>query len=141
MDTGTIHDISELQAWSKSNIFALIHQADELKQHKDYSVVERVLSYINSNFNKDITLDILSEEVGLSPQYISRLFKEELGENFVDYFTKKRINFAKELLIPGGKNIGEVSLIVGFGDVNYFCRVFKKVTGLTPKQYKLNNSK
>lgn len=141
MESGSINDLEELLAWSRSNIFLLIHQAEELKQNKDSAVMDKILSFINNNFNKDITLDSLAEEVGLSPQYISRLFKEEFGENFVDYFTKKRINFARELLMTGNKSIGEIGLAVGYGDVNYFCRVFKKVTGLTPKQYKLNNMK
>jgi two-component system response regulator YesN len=139
MDTSIIHSLNELNIWSKNNIFALIHLADEQSRQKDLTVIERIITYINNNFCSDITLDAIAEEVNLSPQYVSRIFRDQLGENFVDYFTRKRIEYAKEILVSETKSISEISTSVGYSDVNYFCRVFKKVTGLTPKQYKLKN--
>lgn len=140
--TGLVSEISsieerdELIFWCKTNVFKIVQIAEMLRQNKDVSKVKKVHDYVSKNFNKDITLEMVSEEAGLTPQYFSKVFKEETGKSFVEYLTEKRINFAINLLKSTGKNIKEISNMVGYTDVNYFCRLFKKTTGTTPKHYR-----
>ena len=103
-------------------------------------MIGRVIDYINKNFNSEITLNQVDDEVGLSPQYLSKIFKENYGINFIDYITKKRIKYAKELLLNSGKSIKEISCLVGYEDPNYFSRIFKKDTGCTPSQFRLQKA-
>ena len=74
--------------------------------------------------------------MNLSPYYFSKLFKEETGENFIEYLTKLRIQKAKELLVDKEKSMKEICGQVGYSDPNYFSRIFKKSVGVTPTEYR-----
>jgi len=139
-ELNNISEIDELKLWCKKTIYSMIEQVESFKNCKDGGV-SQVYEFINRQFCRDITLEIVAKEVGLSPQYLSKLFKEEYGMNFIDYVIEKRINYAKELLRMEDKSIKEISDAVGYGNSNYFCRIFKKVTGLTPTQYMHKNGR
>ena len=90
-----------------------------------------------TNYRKDISLDDVSHEVDISPYYFSKLFKEETGENFIDYLTKVRIDEAKNLLLRNKEtSIKSICMDVGYSDPNYFSRIFKRCTGQTPTKYR-----
>lgn len=72
----------------------------------------------------------------LSPYYFSKLFKDEAGCNFVEYVTNLRIRKAKELLVGNDKSMKEICGAVGYSDPNYFSRIFKKNTGMTPTEFR-----
>lgn len=74
--------------------------------------------------------------MNISPYYFSKLFKEEAGENFIEYLTKVRIAHAKELLRNPALSIKEICILSGYSDPNYFSRIFKKQEGLTPSEYR-----
>jgi len=84
---------------------------------------------------KDITLEEVSKEVNISPHYFSKLFKDEMGENFIDYLTTLHINAAKEIK-SSLLSVKEICYQIGYGDPNYFSRIFKKVVGVTPTEYR-----
>ena len=84
----------------------------------------------------EISLDDVSREVNVSPYYFSKLFKEEVGENFIDYLTDLRISRAKLMLKDETLTIREAGARAGYADQNYFSRIFKKQTGMTPRQYR-----
>ena len=92
--------------------------------------------YIEENYNRDICLDDISRIVDISPYYFSKLFKEETGENFIDYLTNLRIEKAKDLLMHSGMNIKNICVDTGYSDPNYFSRIFKKQVGVTPTEYR-----
>lgn len=73
--------------------------------------------------------------VCVSPQYFSRLFKEETSQNFIEYLTKVRINSAKELMKRSDLSIKEICFKTGYADPNYFSHIFKKTEKLTPSEY------
>jgi two-component system response regulator YesN len=87
---------------------------------------------------KILSLDEVSKIVNISPYYFSKLFKEETGENFIEYVTEARIRGAKELLADPGISIKEVCAMSGYSDPNYFSRIFKKYEGVTPSEYREN---
>lgn len=100
------------------------------------SPMRTALCYIEKSFmNCKLSLGNVADAVGLSPSYLSMLFKRETGENFSDCLTRVRINKAKELLCCTSKMVYEVAYDVGFSDYRYFSQIFKKKTGMTPRQY------
>lgn len=98
--------------------------------------ITRALIYIDNHFCGDMSLGALAEQVSLSSYYFSRLFKKEVGLNFSDFVEIKRLNSAKQMLSESDKSILEVSASVGYQQQSYFCKVFKKFTGQTPREYR-----
>jgi two-component system response regulator YesN len=97
--------------------------------------LEAAFASIKGNFDKPITLDLVADELGISPGRLSRLFIEETGKGFSDFLIEYRIERAKEMLLLPGAAIKQVSAACGYPDPNYFSRLFKKVTGLTPSAF------
>ena len=93
------------------------------------------VAYIRENYCRQMTLESAADFVGISPNRLSRLFVEETGRGFSDYLIEFRIEKAKELLSMSGATIKQVSVTCGYSDPNYFSRLFKKVTGLTPTAF------
>ena len=85
-----------------------------------------------NNFQKDVSLDEVSRVANVSPYYFSKVFKEETGETFVEYLTGLRMEHAKNLLREKEKSIKQICVESGYSDPNYFSRIFKKMTGLSP---------
>jgi two-component system response regulator YesN len=78
----------------------------------------------------------VAQAVHISPYYLSHLFKEELGVTFIGYLTKVRIEQAKILLLETNLTIQQISYMVGYQDSSYFTKVFKKLEGRTPTQFR-----
>lgn len=140
VELNNLYELDEIKLWSINTINSVIDRVEEFKAKKERSALNRIHEFINLNFHKDLTLEMVAAEVGLSRQYVSKTFKEEYGMNFIDYVTLKRLEVAKELLKSGYRNIKEISLKAGYIDPNYFCRIFKKITGVTPKEFRVSNS-
>ena len=104
-------------------------------QEKNYALMKKINYYIEREPIQMVSLEGLSSYLNLTPQYVSKVFKEEYHLNFTDYITQKKISLAKPLLEKGTLSVQDVSIQVGYSDQNYFCRIFKKITGLTPKEY------
>lgn len=104
-------------------------------------LVRDVINYIEGNFTRDITLDALVEKTNFNKYYICKKFKKETGVTITNYIIDLRINKAKELLlkISDNKRIYEIAQAVGFSDVSYFDRIFKKMTHETPKEFAERN--
>jgi YesN/AraC family two-component response regulator len=98
--------------------------------------MQKALNYIERNVNKGPTLEETAEKVHVSPCYMSRLFKKKLGVNFVAYLTSRRMELAKELLHGSNLSIDAICQELSYNDLNYFCKIFKKETGLSPAKYR-----
>ena len=114
--------------------------ATMVKGSEDHTndLIRQAQEYIDSHFHKDMSLDDISRELNISPYYFSKLFKEETGENFVEYVTGRRMERAKQLLKIPDKSIKEICAEVGYSDPNYFSRIFRKYQGVSPTEYKEN---
>lgn len=97
--------------------------------------VSAIISDIKENYAKKINLEDYAERFKVTPEYISRVFSKEVGITFSSYLNKVRIDKAKELLLESDYKIYEIACMVGYNDVQYFCRVFKKLLGLSAKEY------
>ncbi len=131
--------LSEFRTWFTSKISTCCRNIQSKRDEKSNDVIKSVKDYINENFSKDISLDDASRIVGISPYYFSKIFKEETGENFIEYLTAVRIEKAKELLSNSKLSMKEICQMCGYSDPNYFSRTFKKNVGVTPTEYKDNN--
>jgi two-component system response regulator YesN len=106
------------------------------REESSSSLIDKAKVYIEKQFHKDISLDEVSKELNISPYYFSKLFKEETGENFIEYLTNLRICEAKKLLSQSEMSMKEICGRIGYSDPNYFSRIFKKSLGVTPTEYK-----
>lgn len=101
--------------------------------------ISEILQYINDNFQKDLSLNIIAKEFFISPQYLSKSFKEILGIGFFDYLNKIRINKSINLLIGSKKSIIDIAGEFGFSDQKAYTRAFKKEFNMTPTEYRKLN--
>lgn len=113
-----------------------IHLWAEKVQKQQHKYLVKARQYIENNFrNPDLSLNLLAEQCNTTTSYLSRLFKDSFGINFIDYLNQYRIEKAKELL-ESEQSVKEVAITTGFNSQQNFIRVFKKYTGVTPGRYK-----
>jgi two-component system response regulator YesN len=114
-------------------VFGIVKDSQPIQ---DIKLIQSVLNYIEQNYQKGVTLEETAEHVHLSPFYLSKLFKKELKINFVSYVTDRKIDKAKELLETTDLPILNIALDLNYQEPNYFSKVFKKVVGMTPSEYR-----
>ncbi len=98
--------------------------------------MKKILNYITENLQEEISLDTIAAFVNMNSSYFSRYFKSKTGGNFIDFLTSMRIEKAKELLAETDLTIEEISAMVGHVNKAYFTKVFKKVTGVNPGEFR-----
>ncbi len=128
--------IEELSKKIESFAVSIINVLHDIKLQKSLTPVNKAIYYIDQNYRSDISLQGISDFVGLAPAYFSRLFKKEVGCSFIDYVMQKRTEKAKNLLAGTNMKIYEICQEVGYTDTRYFIKMFKGVTGMTPMQFK-----
>ncbi len=130
----SINDKQIIKRWCIRRIEEITGGIKNAKTSRCHYLATAAKEYIDKHYNEEISLEDVSKAVNLSPQYFSRFFKQETGENFIDYLTQVRINKAIELLKDKNHSIKEVCFMIGYNDPNYFSRIFKKVTGYSPSE-------
>ena len=118
------------------NIALFRRQSTQEADEQEERPINRLTRYLQEHLAEEISLSVLADEFHLSAQYISQLFKSEIGVNFLAYLTNIRMEKAKQLLLSTSLSIGEVSEQSGYGDYRVFTKVFKKSEGITPSQYR-----
>lgn len=113
---------------------------------KHKNIIGKAVGYMNAHYAKEITLAALADHVGYSHSHFSKVFKEEMGCGFRVYLNQLRVEKSKPLLLSGVASISEICSMCGFEDQSYYCKVFKKVTGVTPDKFRkqgrhIDNSK
>ncbi len=122
---------------------------DALKEVRDIVRVEgeylecspkiiMAIEYIRENYHKPITLEEVADYVGISRVYLSQTFKKETNKNIWDYLAQYRLSKAKELLLTSNLKIYAIAELCGFGSPQYFNKIFKRLTGFSPYQFKDN---
>lgn len=113
-----------------------INESSTEEQKNESRIIEIAKEYINSNFFNDISLENAANHVCMNPNYFSTIFKKETGENFIDYLTRIRIERSKVLLANPMLKVYEIAQIVGNYSPKHFTKLFRKVCGLTPTEYR-----
>ncbi|ANE48555.1 hypothetical protein SY83_22260 [Paenibacillus swuensis] len=127
-----------LDLWQDELTQSLIHLAALMVryQQKDNNVIYDIAKYIDSHYHEEITLQDIATKFYLSREYISRKFKQEMSENLSDYIGRIRIEKAQLLLLNPNLKITQISEMVGYNDEKYFSKVFKKITQISPNEYR-----
>lgn len=100
-------------------------------------VTEIISRYIEANYMYDISMQDLARHMNYSEAYFCKLFKQCFNKNFTSYLTEYRVEEAKKMLAEPTVNVKEIGKAVGYGDSNYFAKVFKRITGQSPTEYRL----
>jgi YesN/AraC family two-component response regulator len=100
-------------------------------------VTEMIFRYIQENYKYDISMQELAKAMNYSEAYFCKLFKQCFSKNFTSYLTEYRVKEAKRMLEQPTVNVKDVGKAVGYMDSNYFARVFKRITGQTPTEYRM----
>lgn len=108
----------------------------EEPEKQEERVITQITRYLQEHLAEDVSLSVLAEEFHLNAQYISQLFKNEIGVGFLAYLTSIRMEKAKKLLVSTSLSVAEVAEQSGYGDYRVFTKVFKKTEGITPSQYR-----
>ena len=118
---------------------AELTETDEKK--KNYETVRKVIQYIENNYHLEMTNEMIGDYFHFNPSYLNRIFKENTGDTLHNFLVRYRINLAMDLLHTTNLPINEVASIVGFSDIPHFIKSFKKSTGKTPGEYRLEDKK
>lgn len=105
------------------------------------SPVYPAVAYVNNHRQEMVTMNNMAQLCHLSPSYFSRLFRRELGENFINYVNRQKVQWAKERLRSGNDSVNQIALDLGYMDSSYFINVFKKFEGITPLVYRQHKYK
>jgi two-component system response regulator YesN len=130
----------EILTWYRQKLREYANMLAIDTQPRVKHVVEKTEEYIRCNYMCNITLHDVSAQVFVSPQYLSRIFHSEKGVSFIEYLNLYRIDKAKELLRQQDMSITEVAAQAGYNDYKYFSNVFKRYTGITPRDFRKNTS-
>jgi YesN/AraC family two-component response regulator len=107
----------------------------DIGKAKTYTKVEAILNYINAEHKRNLSSEFLEEKFTCNFDYMNRIFRQTTGSTIFAYLNRVRIDHAKELLLTTSLSVGEIGEQVGFLDIYYFSKVFKKHTGFAPTQF------
>ena len=115
---------------------------DEKQQTQGKKVLQTALDYIEENYMQTtLNLNEVAQAIGMSPNYFSGLFSQEMKMTFVEYVTDKRMEQAKRLLRESDQSTSQIAAAVGYKDAHYFSFVFKKTMGSSPRDWRAKAQK
>ena len=121
-----------------SNCREIINCPLENSQRRSQDIFKSICIYVQKNFHKNINRNMVAIHFNISPNHLSRIFRQEGHMRFADYIAWVRLERAKFMLKRYSFRLEEIAHRCGYEDTNYFCRVFKRKTGRTPTEYRLN---
>jgi len=119
-------------------IRSLVDTGKNTSGGREELILRKVKHYIDLNNLREVSLESTAESVGITSSYLSRLFKEKTGQHFHDYVRHRRLSTAAGLLKETSLSAGDIANQVGYGDVAYFSRIFRKRYGSSPRDYRQN---
>ena len=116
---------------------SMIEYRNQISDKKYLEIIEKAKKFIQDEYrNEDMSLQLVASNVNVSSNHFSAIFRKETGETFIDYLTRVRMENAKELLTCTSMKTSEIGFEVGYRDPHYFSYIFKKTTGMSPKEYR-----
>ena len=104
--------------------------------HIQSDTIINIIKYLNENYAQKLRLSDIAKKFGYTPEYLSKKFSTETGMRFLNYLQRVRVEQSCRLLESSGDKISEIALAVGYDDIKYFNKLFKKTLGLTPGEYR-----
>ena len=130
------NDIKLLKEFVQKFLMECAQAVTSIKKAEENPIIKKVCMYVDENLSQDISLETAADFAGVSSFYLSKLFKEEKGETFINFISDKRLEKSRLLLESTELSIKEITSEVGYNDQNYFSRIFKAKYGLSPKEYR-----
>ena len=127
------HDLS---AWLYETLSDLLDRTAGYADARHANIIHRCIQYIGTGYAEHLTLESAARALFLSPDYLSRIFSKETGTSFNRYLNNVRITKAKELIRSGNLRLTDISQMVGYDDQSYFTKVFRRITGISPNEYR-----
>ncbi|OCT12980.1 hypothetical protein A8709_21905 [Paenibacillus pectinilyticus] len=133
--SGRPQDLFKRQILFYTMMDIIFKNTGEARPPEMHNVIEHAVMLIHKHYRDDLTRDQIAEQLGVSPEHFSRLFKKEKGIGFIDYLLHLRIERSRELLQLSRSNVQEIAQEVGFQSQYYFSRKFKQLVGSSPSAY------
>lgn len=132
---------TNLEDWSELTAEESIANTESANSNeKMKSLLKHAVRYVENHHSEyDLSLSVVAQKIGITPSYLSHLFKEELGVGFKEYVIELRISKAKELLADPRYSVGDVCQQVGYVNTSHFIKLFQKYTGMTPAKFREEN--
>jgi len=115
----------------------LNNENESMEEIRVGSFQRSILEFVQKHYQEDISLQDIAHVSNYSDAYFCKLFKQCFDKNFTTYLTELRVEKAKQLLKDMAVNVKEISELVGYRDSNYFTKVFKRMAGVTPSEYRM----
>lgn len=131
----SFYNINRYSEWMIHLVTQFVTHMEKRSEVRSVDTISAVKTYINEHISGDLTLDHVSEQVFISPKYLSKLFKEETGISYSEYVTNQRMERARELIASREFTIEQVANTVGYNTPAYFIKKFKEIHGCTPKNF------
>lgn len=128
--------LNEIAEYVKNYLLLTADKFAGFKTRKKNAIITVVLNYVDSHYAEEISLDSIAERFHINTAYFCKLFKSVTGKTFIEYLTDKRIEVARKLLKTTDMKTYQVAEKTGFQTPEYFSKIFKKMTGYSPKEYK-----
>lgn len=130
-----ITNFNDMYQWWTEFVKLFVNQFFTRQKRSESDIIQSALDYIEENISRSIQLSDAARYIGVSEPYLSSFFKSTMKENFIPYVNRMKVKRAKQLLSEG-KMVYQVSELLGFENSTYFTKVFKKIEGVTPEQYR-----
>ena len=117
------------------NTPVIINQAPKYESNVRY-----IVNYLRIHFREQVSLATIAKQVHLTPNYIGNIFRHETGVSFTNYVQRLRLNYATNLLVSSDLSVADISEQSGFHSVSYFIRIFRRINGKTPLEYRNTTS-
>jgi two-component system response regulator YesN len=134
-----INDQGDLCAWISTALNEFIELVYSSQDAKKVTQIRPAINYIDANYDKPIGLADIARASYMSVSRLAHIFKEQMGITLIDYLTSVRIERAKQLLLATAQNCTEICFQVGYNNQSYFTRTFKRLVGMTPRQFRAGN--
>jgi len=134
-----VETLEDIEKKLMDNITKLMYLIKQYNLNNSNNIVQRACEYVLNNIDDNITLKSIANNLNISKNYLCSIFKQQTGENFLEYATKAKMERAKVLLKRDDYKVYEVSDMLGYKETAYFSKLFKKFIGCTPAEYKKSN--
>jgi two-component system response regulator YesN len=134
-----INDQGDLCAWISTALNEFIELVYSSQDAKKITQIRPAINYIDANYDKPMSLADVAKASYMSVSRLAHVFKEQMGITLIDYLTGVRIERAKQLLLATSQNCTEICFEVGYNNQSYFTRTFKRLVGMTPRQFRVKN--
>ncbi|MDF2613885.1 MAG: response regulator [Clostridia bacterium] len=129
---------TDLHKWLTDTFIKLAECIGELTDMQYSEITKKSLKYIDNHYGENISLNEIANNLNVNSAYLSRVFKKDMEKGLTEYLNQYRIVKAQELIQRGNIRVVDIYTLVGFSSYNYFFKVFKEMTGMTPIEYKNN---